>query len=514
MRLLCQTKFQILFAFVAVTFVCITGCKSQRGFPKLADLAWWQKDDARLAETLPPAAHFDPEPAIQMQASGKKNVRDEIKAIVAEAAKQNTDKERYALNGQPPVHPLRTPYSFESASDSNSESGLVSTAESEIAQKSALSSDNSFAATAGQIKTKLPDWNTSEFAAKSTDLNSAEPSSSNSLDVTKNEFEPASKTPISTPGSTARSGGDWRTNFALPANTSSGLDANIEAARKSLNRAEENAGNALAGFKQSLNGSFDRAAEPLGKLADKATEIKEQVANANEFQPNPQYDGFETAQNLVQQVISNSESELEQIQIAARKFQDNADQLQKLADQARQQAEELARQAMSASTPVSSGSEGQLEIQQQTPLPRADFNAFQPRVAQAPETPQLPTNSLRTSGAGMPSAGLTPIPVGNDSQNNQVNAYPSTTYGNYTPKTPATHQDRANADSGSSQTSFYGAPATPAGADSTGGEQVNANTEPHDSGEEISHEFVPAAIMSGNSSFAPGSVGKLVPFGK
>ncbi len=187
MRLLCQTKFQILIVFVAATFACATGCKSQRGFPKLSDLAWWQKDDARLAETLPPAAHFDPEPAVHMQAKGKNNARDEIAAIVAEAAKQNTEKERYALNGQPPTHPLRTPYSFDAAGKS------LSADKSEATVSQSLPMTILLLLTRGKIKTELPDWNSSAVPNKTTGLDAVQDSLSNSLEVAKSKLDSSTK---------------------------------------------------------------------------------------------------------------------------------------------------------------------------------------------------------------------------------------------------------------------------------------------------------------------------------
>ena len=347
MRLLCPTKFQILVVFVAATFMCSTGCKSQRGFPKLSDLAWWQKDDARLAEALPPAAHFDPEPAIQMQPPGKNSARDEVAAIVAAAAKEAVEKRRATPNGQPPTHPIRTPYSLESIEKSTSSVDSKSAGEFESTSESKPSSDNSFASTAGQIKTKLPDWDSPEDAAKPTSLDKVQQSLTNSFEVTKSKLEEPGKTSDPTTGSTASADDSWRTDFALPANSTTGLNANIEASRKSLNRAEESTSNEFAGFKQSSEQLIRSRGQPAHETGRKSDGITEQVAQSTEFQPNPPFNGFEPANPVKQQPGDNSQSELARIQIAAKRFQENADQLQKLADQARQQAQELSRQVES-----------------------------------------------------------------------------------------------------------------------------------------------------------------------
>lgn len=512
MRLLCQTRFRVLIVFVATAFVCATGCKSQQGFPKLGDLAWWRHDDAQFAEALPPASHFDPEPAIQMQTAGKKDARDEIKAIIAEAAKQNTDRERYALNGQPPVHPLRTPYSFDAARDTQSADNSPVFGAAGIVNKSPSSSDNSFEAEAGQIKTKLPDWDPAENAAKSMGLTKLQPSRTNSFDSTQNNFAVKKTTSDVTNGSSASHDGSWQSDFALPATSAPGLDANIEAARKSLNRAEENAGNQFAGFKQSLQNSVDRTADPFTKLADKATELTGQDAQAAQFKPNPPYAAFNSAQPPIQQA-DNSQAELARIQIAARQFQENADQLQKLADQARRQAEELTKQADMTSPSVTRNED---QIQNQSTSPHSEVFGSQTRVARATENPQLPDNSLRN---GMPIARSASLPLStpaNASQDNDNGGYPSTSFSNYAPKSPAFEPKSANSDNDSSEAIQNGQSITLPDFAKAGGKQLNPIPVRADSGKAASKSdvIVPDAIMVGNSNFAPGSVNQLTPTGK
>ena len=526
MRLLCQTNFQILIGFILATFMCCTGCKSQPGFPSLADLAWWKKDDVRLAETPPPAAHFDPEPAIQMADNDTlpNDPNADIEAVV-DAAPIVANKKRYSLDGQPPTHPIRTPYSFESAVKSKKPAS-----DSEPGSDSTSASDNSFASSAGQIKTKLPDWDSSDTTAKATDLSDARESADYSPEQTKSKIASSKTTLDSTNASSASSGGTWKTDFALPANSSTGLDTSFDAARKSLNRTTENAVNDSGSFAQRLQNSIDRAAETITQPTEKSSPSTEQIAQAKEIELNPPIQGFEpfraeqqaapnTHSDKNPQLGSEGPSNVDQMKVAARRFQDNADHLQQLADQARQQAEELRRQAASSSTPSESDEFGRAANSNQLAFPATALSRFQPRVAQVTGTPQLPANSLRNSMDSRQDSTRAPLtpPASTHDKDNEEGDYPSTPHNNYAPKSSFSQFNPGNSGFDSSQVSFQGPTNSSNGVVTAGGSgQLSPISAQGDSRPSFSNNdvIVPDAIIYGSGNFAPGSVNQLMPAGK
>lgn len=113
---------QVSAVTVGGALLLAVGCQSGFSKPDLNKLAFWKKEELKLAsrsdDIPPPSAKFDPEKNDSMKTGTKEQLQASVDAIVAEAKK----------NRENPPEPIRKPYSLDSidpklaGSDSNSKS--------------------------------------------------------------------------------------------------------------------------------------------------------------------------------------------------------------------------------------------------------------------------------------------------------------------------------------------------------------------------------------------------------
>lgn len=265
MRLIYPVNILIMAVCVSTTLFSSTGCRSHRSVPKLADLAWWKKDDIRLSSTPPPpAAHFNPEPSVKMQANDTtSNDLDRNVADIENNLDAAFDSNRESGS------PIREPYSMKNA-DVNS-----------------TSNDNSFEAVPGSLKTKLPDWSST---AQTVDRKLSE--------VQRELADSLKQKTRSAENKSEDFGSDWRNDFALPAKRSATgigneIGNSINSATEALTKVNVNvaksAGSSAGGVQNSIEvpqttnqfaGSIGRQIESKG--------VKNPGDPSLSFQPNQQ----------------------------------------------------------------------------------------------------------------------------------------------------------------------------------------------------------------------------------
>ncbi len=100
--------YQIAAATVGGALIMATGCQSGFSKPDLNKLAFWKKDELKLASRAddipPPSAKFNPDQKDAMKNGSKEQLQASVDAIVAEAKK----------NRENPQDPIRKPYSLDS----------------------------------------------------------------------------------------------------------------------------------------------------------------------------------------------------------------------------------------------------------------------------------------------------------------------------------------------------------------------------------------------------------------
>lgn len=544
MRLFCKTISPIVLVLIACVFMLAsTGCKSKGvGLPNFGDLAWWKKDDIRLAAP-PPSTHFEPEPAMQMQA---KNIQDNVEDLASDAEEMADDVKGLASK------PIRTPYSFGEDGLGSAKRGVDRAAE--------------------DLKTRLPDWNSSKLASSTAaGIKDVQASLDNSFAATKEAVKKSSND----------FDAGWKSNFALPANKeSNGFDKTINAARNSLNRVADS-DTSTNNFASQLNQAVDNATSATEQFAGNIKEQANQFGSDKSFQPSVQ-NQFKSATNQfnqtansnvqqamdqfqqnVNQGLMNSATQLKPVASKAQQVV-NQSQLQQQAIQLQQQANELLQQANRIQQQASNQMEsvqqatgnafsniknssnqlaGHFQPQPTSPthslarlnVPRLNQSTKADYMPQTGNALQMTQRSFQTAPqthhqSGMPSNTLRPIgtlqqpaqtfqppaqqPVSQPviKPANGDESYPSTPHKNYAPRGELSKSGSATGLFGNAQQVGFNqehkSQPQVVTADGQGFKSSNDDPVNDFSGNNV---IVPEVISRGTGSFAPGSVRTLLP---
>ena len=497
----------LLSCCLVISMLGLAGCRSG-GFtkPDLSKLAFWNGENKLFAskdstDPPPPARHFDPAPlggetspegeVVDLDGSGLrgkyKNDIEKMRNEIADAAK--------ALG-----EPIRKPYDLGSLDEGN-----------------AASSENEFAAVGNQIKSKLDDFKSSSAAsldAAQNDFKSAMNSASDSLE---NKFEEAKST-------VNNAATQWKEGLPLPtglSNAKSQIDQSFAAVNKSLNNANEKLLGTQGGFV--ANPFLNKNQNNNDSQNSFESGLNSAVAKTNDF--------MATAKNQMASLGGATNSFGASNAAVATPNQDSQAVLAQVAE-AKRQIEEL-KQQIAETARLAAASQ---PVQQSNPIPIPPLTPnqnFAPGQPLAPIQTGSATNNFAPSpiGHGQPVERVAALPTPGLNNNSFGLSPLASTPSNVLrssnqPLSPQTSQPLTSGYPSNPQNGFapFGSSANTSTAPSTAS-QVNFQTPNKNSmvgtADNISTQSsgfatpvesyvsdieLPAAVLQGSSSYAPGSV--------